>query len=125
MAHTTGYQLVEDDFTSELLQLYPDMHVASALMSWVVERLRCEPVLAGYPIKIELVVAQYLGKYPCLAVQYLNTQVADVEPLVLSLLADYHARSPMTEWQRSAAFQRFLRSHRESVRAFCQRFDAA
>lgn len=114
-----GYQLIEDDFTSEIVRSYPNEQMASAVLYWLVALLRQEPLLASLPIDIELIVANYVGKYPCIGVHYhqVDFDVDQVEPLILSLMRSYRENRSFGE------FHQYLVSHQEEVSAFRKQFD--
>lgn len=103
-----GYQLVEDDFTSAIVH-YPDNQLPSMVLAWFVELLRQEPTIACLPVEIELIAAQYVSKYPCIGVRYLASETADIEPLILSLLATYRDSRTFGE------FHQFVVTHREAI----------
>jgi len=112
-----GYQLIEGNSTSDILQYYPDVQMASAVLCWFVALLRQEPTLASLPIEIELIVANYVGKYPCIGVHYRDPNLHDVEPFILSCLALYRDSKPFGD------FHQYLLEHEEEVSAFKKRFD--
>ena len=113
-----GYQLVEDDFTSAIVD-YPDKQLPSMVLAWFVELLRQEPVLACLPIEVELIVAKYVSKYPCIGIHYLNAEPEDIEPLILSLLATYRKSRTFGE------FHEFLLTHQEAITAFRKKLEEA
>jgi hypothetical protein len=106
-----GYQLVENEFTSALVN-YPDARLSSLVSAWFVNLLRREPAIAGLPVEIEVIMAQYVSKYPCIAVHYLTPDAADIEPLILSLLASYRDSRTFGE------FHQFLLTHSEELTTF-------
>jgi hypothetical protein len=116
---TKGYQLVEDDFTSAIVRDYPDKYSAGLVLAWFVELLRQESALTGLPIEIELIAAEYVSIYPCIGVHYLEPELDDVAPLILSLLAQYSDRYSFGE------FHRFLLTHRETASVLRQKFEQA
>lgn len=116
---TKGYQLVEDDFTSAIVRDYPDKYSASLVLAWLVELLRQEPAITDLPVEIEVIAAEYVSIYPCIGVHYLEQELDDVAPLILSLLAQYRDRHSFGE------FHRFLLTHREAAIALKQKFEQA
>jgi hypothetical protein len=119
MPHSSkGYQLVEDNFTSAIVH-YPDKQLPSMVLAWFVELLRQEPALVCLPIEIELIVAQYVSKYPCIGVHYLTPALEDVEPLILSLLSTYRESRTFGE------FHEFLLTHQEAIIAFQKKLEEA
>jgi hypothetical protein len=111
-----GYQLVEDEFTSAIVN-YPAVHLSSTVLAWFVDLLRREPAIARLPVEIDLIVAQYVSKYPCIAVHYLTLSPEDIEPLILSLLATYRDSRTIGE------FHQFVRTHAEELTAFQQKLE--
>lgn len=111
-----GYQLVEDEFTSAIVN-YPTAHLSSTVLAWFVDLLRREPTIARLPVEIDLIVAQYVSKYPCIAVHYLTPSPEDIEPLILSLLASYPDSRTFGE------FHQFVLTHAEELTAFQQKLD--
>ena len=113
-----GYQLVEDNFTSAIVH-YPDKHLPSMVLAWFVELLRQEPMLACLPIEIELIVAQYESKYPCIGVHYLTPEPENIEPLIHSLLTTYRESRTFGE------FHTFLLTHQEAITKFRKALEEA
>jgi hypothetical protein len=111
-----GYQLVEDEFTSAIVN-YPAAHLSSTVLAWFVNLLRREPAIARLPVKIEFIVAQYMSNYPCIAVHYLTPNPDDIEPIILSLLATYRDSRTFGE------FHQFVLTHAEELTAFQQKLD--
>lgn len=109
-----SYQLVENEFTSALVN-YPDEHLPSLVLAWFVDLLRREPAIASLPVELEVIMAQYVSKYPCIAVHYLTPDAADIEPLILSLLATYRDSRTFGE------FHQFLLTHSAELTAFRQK----
>jgi hypothetical protein len=111
-----GYQLVEDDFTTAIVN-YPAEHLPGMVLAWFVDLLRREPAIAGLPVEIELITAQYVSKYPCIAIHYLTPNSDDIEPLILSLLATYRESRTFGE------FHQFLLTHAVELTACKQKFE--
>lgn len=109
-----GYQLVEDEFTSVIVN-YPAENLSSIVLAWFVDLLRREPAIVSLPVEIELIVAQYVSTYPCIAVHYLTPNPEDIEPLILSLLATYPDSRTFGE------FHQFVLTHAEELTAFQQK----
>ena len=71
-----GYQLIETELTGWVLKL--DDAVAIATLCWVVDTLKETEPIQSWPIEVELITAQFMGKYPCIAVHYTDTNFTDV-----------------------------------------------
>lgn len=78
-----GYQLVEPDFTGSLFANGVDSGVSVSILCWLVDTMAARKELQVLPVSLELIVANYVGPYPCMALHYLDPNATeDVSPLV-------------------------------------------
>jgi hypothetical protein len=70
------YQLIETELTGWVLKV--DDAVAIATLCWVVDTLEANESIQSWPIELALMTAQFMSKYPCIAIHYIDEDFRDV-----------------------------------------------
>lgn len=79
-----GYQLIETDLTGWVVSL--GRSVAIATLCWIVDTLKSNEPVRSWPVEVELINAEYMNKYPCVAVHYLDADVRDIGPQLEAMI---------------------------------------
>src|SRR5689334_14716915 len=77
-----GYQILEPEFLSRLVQRPNQFDFAVALLHWIVQCLKEE--LGGQMdrVDIDVIPVKYLGSYPALGIRYGEQNAPDLEPMI-------------------------------------------
>ncbi len=85
-----GYHLIEHNhYPMELIDSGIPDDVVITIMHWLVSLLRNDEYLKTLPVEIEVIAACYTGKYPCIAIHYLQKLNVNIEKEVLSKIENY------------------------------------
>jgi hypothetical protein len=75
--NNTGYQLIEPNSISSLNLLGDRYEVA--MLHWIVSILRLDFSKKNILIKIDVIVANYQGSYPCIGIHYSDESIPSIE----------------------------------------------
>jgi predicted RNA methylase len=94
-----GYQLIEPDvFLSELVTTEISDDVIITIMSWLIHLLKNDNQLKIIPIEIDIVSANYYGRYPCIGIHYLDESIPDIGDVIVQKLKDYYGNTPFSSF---------------------------
>jgi hypothetical protein len=83
-----GYQLIEHD--TILSELLVSNEVIIGISYWFVSLLREDVDLKHLPIEIDVIRANYHGRYPCIGIHYLEP-INNVQEIVFRKLEQYYS----------------------------------
>ncbi len=79
-----SYQLIEPEFLNKLDNRFSVFDFA--IINFIVDVLRKEETIISLPIKVDVVIANYNGKYPTIGIHYEDESIGNVEDVILNLI---------------------------------------
>jgi hypothetical protein len=114
-----GYQLIEPDFAGTLSSSNVDAGVYISILCWLVDTIGARPEMQALPVSLELMVASYLGPYPCMALRYQDP--AATEDL------SHQVEAWSQELVRAGNFRAYfdyITTHSARIKEFAQHYQA-
>lgn len=91
-----GFQLVEPDSLSNLNLLGTSYEVA--MLHWIVSALVGHYIEYSNKFKIEVIIANYQGVYPCIGIHYLDESIPNMELEIERLIDDIIKSNPIGDF---------------------------
>jgi hypothetical protein len=97
MKLATGYQLIEPSFARPMPMQASGLYATCSMLCWIADTLTTQGDLTAMRVTLEVIVANYSGPYPCLALAYVEKDAVDVsahvEQLCLAFVEEAHFNS--------------------------------
>ena len=116
-----AYTLIEADYIGEMLLGINDVTIQASILCWVVDTVAARQEMQALPVLLELIVASYVGPYPCMALHYEDPTYPAYEELY-SLVETWSE-----ELVKSASFGSYadyVAKHGDRIKAFMQHYQA-
>lgn len=73
-----GYQLIEPSFARPMPMQANGLYTTCSMLCWIADSLTIRGDLTAMRVTLEVIVANYSGPYPCLALGYVAKDAVDV-----------------------------------------------
>lgn len=114
-----GYHLIEPAFTGALSSSNVDTGVYVSILCWLVDTLGARQELQALSVSLELVVACYMGPYPCMALRYQDPAATE------DLSSQVEAWSQeLVRASNFGAYIDYVTTHSARIQEFRQRYQA-
>lgn len=78
MELTKGYQLIEPSFVRPMPMQASGLYATCSMLCWIADTLTTQADLTAMRVTLEIIIANYSGPYPCLALAYAEKDAVDV-----------------------------------------------